>query len=223
MRQPAAGRVARASALEGLAIELAVLSLLFVIVIALLWEPSLPAVENIALQFPVALDLLLLAALYNAVRRSAVTRQMAFVWFAYAFFALALTDAPGDATADAAARAPGHRPAMVGYMIAMALMAFAARRPIRVTEAQAILGPSKTILAVLGLRLIGPASVLAPSALRPVIWLARRVPGLAPLRAGADARPVRHRPAVRLPRGPRLRPPCGRRGAGRLLHPARPC
>ena len=32
------------------------LSLLFVIVIALLWEPSLPA-ENIALQFPVVLDL----------------------------------------------------------------------------------------------------------------------------------------------------------------------
>jgi EAL domain-containing protein (putative c-di-GMP-specific phosphodiesterase class I)/GGDEF domain-containing protein len=170
MRQPALEE-SRTRRAESLAIELAVLALLFVIVVAVLWEHSLPAAENIALQFPVVLDLLLLAALYNAVRRSAVTRQAAFVWFAYAFSALAVTDALVTflVTRGANPRAVG--PAMVGYMIAMALMAVAARRPVRVTEAQAVLGPSKTILAALGLGLTGPASAMAPWGVRPLIWL----------------------------------------------------
>jgi EAL domain-containing protein (putative c-di-GMP-specific phosphodiesterase class I)/GGDEF domain-containing protein len=59
---------------------------------------------------------------------------------------------------------------MYGYMVAMALMAFAARRPIRVTEARAILGPSKAILAALGLALTGPASVMVPWSVRPAVW-----------------------------------------------------
>ena len=170
MRQPALDE-SRRQRIESLAIEMAVLALLFVIVVALLWEHSLPAVENIALQVPVALDLLLLAALYNAVRRSAVTRQTAFIWFAYAFLALAVTDGLVTLLLTRGAGAAAIGPAMIGYMLAMALMAFAARRPIRVTEAQAILGPSKTILAALGLGLSGPASVLAPPQLRPAVWI----------------------------------------------------
>ena len=169
MRQPALDE-SRRQRIESLAIEMAVLALLFVIVVALLWEHSLPAVENIALQVPVALDLLLLAALYNAVRRSSVTRQTAFIWFAYAFLALAATDALVTLLLTRGAGAAAIGPSMIGYMLAMALMAFAARRPIRVTEAQAILGPSKTILAALGLGLSGPASVLAPPEARPLVW-----------------------------------------------------
>ena len=60
---------------------------------------------------------------------------------------------------------------MVGFMVAMSFLALAARRPIRVTEAQAVLGPSKTVLAALGLALSGAAGALAPTALRPLVWV----------------------------------------------------
>ncbi len=170
MRQPALHE-SRLQRLEGWVIELSVLAMLFIIVIALLWEPSIPAMQNIALQVPVALDMLLLAALFNAVRRSAVTRQTAFVWFAYAFIALAATDGLVTylVTRNASALVVGT--SMVGFMLAMSLLALAARRPIRVTEAQAVLGPSKTLLAALALALSGPAGALAPAGLRPVIWV----------------------------------------------------
>ncbi len=170
MRQPALHE-SRRHRVEGWGIELSVLASLFVIVVALLWQPTLPATQNIALQVPVVLDLLLLAALFNAVRRSAVTRQTAFVWFAYAFIALGVTDGLVTymVTRDLGAGLIGV--AMIGFMLAMALLALAARRPIRVTEAQAVLGPSKTLLAAIGLLLSGPAGVLAPTAVRPFVFL----------------------------------------------------
>jgi EAL domain-containing protein (putative c-di-GMP-specific phosphodiesterase class I) len=169
MRQPALDE-SRRQRLEGVAIELSVLAMFFVVVVALLWEPSMPPMENIALQVPVALDLLLLAALYNAVRRSSVSHRTAFVWFAYAFVAFAVTDGlvTYGVTRDVRVGVLGF--GMYGYMVAMALMAFAARRPIRVTEARAILGPSKAILAALGLALTGPASVMVPWSVRPAVW-----------------------------------------------------
>ena len=74
-----------------------------------------------------------------------MTHRAAFVWFVYAFAALArhrrARDAPGHP------RRPGRSligPTMIGYMVAMALVPLAARRPLRVTEAQAALGISKT-------------------------------------------------------------------------------
>ncbi len=169
VRQPALN-ASRAHRIEGWAIELSVLSLLFVIVVAVLWEPSIPAIQNVALQVPVALDLLLLAALFNAVRRLTVNTQTAFVWFAYAFVALACTDGLVTflVTRDAAVWVTAA--SMVGFMIAMSLLAASARRPIRVTEAQAVLGPSKALLAAIGLALCGPAGLLVPNALRPVLW-----------------------------------------------------
>lgn len=170
MRQPALHE-SRAQRIEGWGIELSVLATLFVIVVAVLWEPSLPATQNIALQVPVVLDLLLLAALFNAVRRSAVTRQTAFVWFAYAFIALAVTDGAVTYLVTRGAAAGVVGPTMIGFMLAMALLALAARRPIRVTEAQAVLGPSKTLLAAIGLALTGPAAVLAPVEVRPAIFV----------------------------------------------------
>jgi diguanylate cyclase (GGDEF)-like protein len=168
MRQPALHE-SRSGRIEGWGIELSVLGTLFVIVVALLWEPSLPAAQNIALQVPVALDLLLLAALFNAVRRSAVNRQTAFVWFAYAFIALAVTDGMVTYLVTRGASTWVVGTSMLGFMIAMSLLALAARRPIRVTEAQAVLGPSKTLLAAIGLLLSGPAGALAPLAVRPVV------------------------------------------------------
>ncbi len=170
MRQPALEE-SRRERWEGWGIELSVLGMLFIIVVGTIWESSLPALENTALLIPVALDLLLLAALYNAIRRSSLSRRTAFIWFAFAFIALALTDGLVTflVTRDQGAAVIG--PTMLGYMVAMALLAIAAGRPIRVTEAQAVLGPSKTLLAAIGLVLSGPASVLAPPALRPLVWV----------------------------------------------------
>jgi diguanylate cyclase (GGDEF)-like protein len=145
--------------------------MLFVIVVAVLWDHTMAPAENLAQQVPVALDLLLLGALYNTVRRSPISRATAFIWFAYAFVALGVTDGLMTYLVTRGASIAMLGPAMCGYMTAMALMALAARRPIRVTEAQAVLGPSKTLLAAIGLLLSGPAGVLAPTALRPVMLL----------------------------------------------------
>ena len=169
LRQPAL-HASHKERVESWGIELTVLAMLFVIVVAVLWEPSFPAAKNLAQQLPAVLDLLLLAALFNAVRRSAVTRQTAFVWFAYAFTAMAFTDGMVTYLVTRGASTAVIGVAMVGFMLAMSFLALAARRPIRVTEAQAVLGPSKTLLAAIGLALSGPAGALAPAVLRPVIW-----------------------------------------------------
>ena len=170
MRQPPLHE-SRRHRIEGWGIELSVFAALFVIVVALLWEPSLPATQNIAQQVPVSLDLLLLAALFNAVRRSAVNRQTAFVWFAYAFIVLGITDGLVTFLVTRGLSVALVGVAMIGFMLAMALLTIAARRPIRVTETQAVLGPSKTLLAAIGLLLSGPAGVLAPTAVRPFVFI----------------------------------------------------
>lgn len=170
LRQPGLGE-SRWTRVETWAIEGSVFAMLGVIVIGVLWYHPLPASQNIAQLVPVTLDLLLLAALYNAVRRSAVTHRAAFVWFAYAFALLAATDGliTYMVTREAPAAALG--PVMIGYLAAMSLLAIAGRRPIRVTEARAVLGPSKTLLAAVGLALCGPASALAPPESRPAVWV----------------------------------------------------
>ena len=170
IRQPALDE-SRREKFEGWGIELSVLAMLFIIVLGTIWASSLPALQNVALLLPVALDLLLLAALYNAIRRSSLSNSTAFIWFAYAFIALALTDALVSFLVTRGGDASSIGPSMLGYMVAMAFLAIAANRPIRVTEAQAVLGPSKTLLAAIGLALSGPASVLAPAALRPFVWI----------------------------------------------------
>lgn len=170
MRQPALDE-SRRERWEGWGIELSVLGMLFIIVIGTIWESSLPALENTALLVPVVLDLLLLAALYNAIRRSSLSRKTAFIWFAFAFIALAVTDGLVTFLVTRGQGAAVIGPTMLGYMVAMALLAIAAGRPIRVTEAQAVLGPSKTLLAAIGLVLSGPATLLAPPALRPLVWV----------------------------------------------------
>jgi diguanylate cyclase (GGDEF)-like protein len=169
LRQPGLGE-SRLGRLEGWAIEGSVFAMLGVIMVGLLWYPSLPAAQNIAQLVPVTLDLLLLAALYNAVRRSAVTHRAAFVWFAYAFGTLAVTDGLITylVTRDASMVTLG--PVMIGYLVAMSLLTVAARRPIRVTEARTVLGPSRTLLAAVGVALCGPASALAAPEARPAIW-----------------------------------------------------
>jgi EAL domain-containing protein (putative c-di-GMP-specific phosphodiesterase class I)/GGDEF domain-containing protein len=151
--------------------ELTALALVSVTMFGILWFWPLPFDKNVALLLPAALDLLLCASLYNAVRRSAITHGTAYVWFAYAFVALGLTDAMvsyfvchGPVWALGAAN--------VGYGVAMGFMAVAARRPLRVVEAQVRLGRSRAVIASLGLAVAGPAAAFGPSSLRPAIWVA---------------------------------------------------
>ena len=122
MRQPALDE-SRRERWEGWGIELSVLGMLFIIVLGTIWESSLPAVENIALLVPVVLDLLLLAALYNAIRRSSLSRRTAFIWFAFAFIALAVTDGLVTFLVTRGQDAAVVGPTMLGYMVAMALLA----------------------------------------------------------------------------------------------------
>ncbi len=169
LRQPALVE-SRRGLFEGFAIELSAFLMFGFVVIGTLWYSSLSASGNIAQLVPVTLDLLLLAAVYNAIRRSTVTHRTAFVWFVYAFAGLAVTDALVTFLVTRGASIVAIAPTMLGYMAAMALVPLAARRPLRVTETRAALGLSKTILAAIGLALAGPASALSPNVLKPFVW-----------------------------------------------------
>ncbi len=169
LRQPALEESRRAR-VETLLIELSVFGLIALVVIGALWYPALPAAENVAQLVPISLDLLLLAALYNAIRRSAVTHRAAFIWFVYAFGGLALTDGAITLLVTRGASIVQIGGTMLGYVAAMGMVSIAARRPLRVTEAQATLGISKPLLAAVGLALAGPASALAPALARPAVW-----------------------------------------------------
>ena len=170
LRQPALEE-SRRGRLEALGIELSTFAMLAVIVVGILWYSSLSTAENVAQLVPITLDLLLLAALYNAVRRSHVTHLAAFVWFVYAFAALALTDGLVSYLVTRGAPVLATALALGGYLVALAPVLVAAPRPLRVTETRTALGISKTMLAAIGLALAGPASALAPAALRPLVWV----------------------------------------------------
>ena len=168
LRQPPIEE-SRAGRAETWAIEGAVFLMVGVIVVGIIWYGGFEAARNVALLVPVTLDLLLLASLYNAARRSTVTHGAAVIWFAYAFGVLALTDGAVSYLVPRASTATTGM-ALLGYAVAMGLMTIAARRPLRVTETRAAMGPSKTVLAAIGVALCGPASAVAAPAARPVIW-----------------------------------------------------
>lgn len=169
LRQPTL-EASRRDRLELHAIEAATFLLIGVVVLGALWAGSLRALENVAQLAPVTLDLLLLAALYNAVRRSRVTHRAAPVWFVYSFALLALTDATATFLVTHDAPFISLLPVMIGYMVAMALICIGARRPLRVTEAQSALGVSKAVLAAVGLGLVAPAAALVEPPGRWGVW-----------------------------------------------------
>lgn len=168
VREPAVGP-SRRTRLEVWFTEVAVFALIAAAATGLLWREDLNAAANIAQLIPLALDLLLLHAVYSAVRRSSVTHRAAFVWLAYGFAALAVTD--GTVTLLVAdAPVPLLGVAMLGYAAAMCFIAIAATRPLRITEAQVMLGRSAALLTALGLGLAGVAAAVTPPTVRPAIW-----------------------------------------------------
>ena len=169
LRQPVLA-VSRRKQIETIAIESGALLMLGTVVASVLWHPPLPAAENAAQLIPALLDILLLAAFYGAVRRSSWSGRTALTWLGYAFAILALTD---QLVSYLVIR--GHYlavfPVAFLYVVAMALIATAALRPLRVAEAQSSVRTTATSMAVIGLALVGVASVVAPAGLRPLIWV----------------------------------------------------
>lgn len=168
LRQPViAATLARR--LETLAIEIAALVMLATVIGSLLWNPALPPGQNIAQLIPAALDVLLFAAFYNAIRRSSLNHQSAHLWLGIAFGLLATTDV---AVSYFAVRGDFVTAgfALLGYPATMGLLAMAALRPLRVASAQEVLGSSTTVIGSLALGLSVFASTVVPSDGRPVVW-----------------------------------------------------
>jgi diguanylate cyclase (GGDEF)-like protein len=168
LRQPVLA-TSRRKQLETIAIELGALLMLGTVVASILWHPPLPIAENAAQLVPALLDVLLLAAFYGAVRRSKWSGRSALPWLGYAFATMAVTD---QLVTYLVVR--GHYlvvfPIALSYVLAMALIAIGAQRPLRVAEAQSSVRTTATSMAVVGLALVGVASVVAPVGFRPFIW-----------------------------------------------------
>jgi EAL domain-containing protein (putative c-di-GMP-specific phosphodiesterase class I)/GGDEF domain-containing protein len=169
MRQPVLGR-GRRQRWESVLVELAALGLLTVVLGAGLWSEDLAAGQNLALLLPGVLDLLLLAGLYNAVRRSRLTFGSAHSWLALAFLGLAVTD-----TAVTAFVPRGHFNlaglALTGYAVALGFLGTACTRPLRLAETRRGVGRSSAAVGLLSLALVAPAAALLPAQGRIAVWV----------------------------------------------------
>lgn len=168
VRQPVLGP-SLAARVEMWLLEIGVFVMVGATAAGLIWHDALPASQNVAQLIPLALDLLLLHSVYSAARRSKVTHRAAFVWMAYGFTTLALTDGTVSWLV-AHASLPVLGAAMSGYAVALCFLTISTTRPLRLTEARAGLGTSAPLLAASGLALCGLASALMPAPVRPFIW-----------------------------------------------------
>ncbi|MEW6582323.1 MAG: bifunctional diguanylate cyclase/phosphodiesterase [Actinomycetota bacterium] len=168
LRQPVLAR-SRRQRVETAVVETVALGLIGVVLGAILWIPSLAAGQNIALLLPAVLDLLLMAGLYNAVRRSRVSRGSAFWWFALAFTAFAVTDIAVNFLVPRGHYATGGL-ALTGYAVALGFFGASARRPVRISETQSGFGRSTAVVGVFALAMVAPAGVLLTGNARYAVW-----------------------------------------------------
>ena len=169
MRQPVVAE-SRMRVLEVILMECATLAMGGVVVLGVLWQRDLGVASNAALLVPAVLDLLLVAAAYNAVRRASLEPSSAYPWLVAAFLALGIADAGSSWMV-----ARGHLIAMLLplclYCLVFVLMGLAAARPMKAREL-ALAGERVTgAVATLGLAAVGPAAYLTPGALAPAVWL----------------------------------------------------
>ncbi|MFN8109721.1 MAG: bifunctional diguanylate cyclase/phosphodiesterase [Thermoleophilia bacterium] len=142
-----------------------------VVVGAVYYGPS-GSSQQAANLVPIALDLMLVAAAYNAVRRASFHWRSAYPWMALAFVTLALADTGNvmvmvrhDSTI-AAFAGP-----MALFCATFALLGLAADRPLELSG-MVLNGDRLTAtLATAMLSLTGPASFLAPRGIIPLVWL----------------------------------------------------
>ena len=166
LRQP--GLEQRRARFESMAIELVALALAGMVVVAVLWVPWLDWAANVALLVPPVLELLLVAGIYNALRRGRIRSHAAQSWLGAAFVTLLVTDSLlnyliprgyWDYVGAAAA----------GYAVAMTFAAYAATCPIRPMEMRAALSRSRATVAVLALGLVPAAALTLPPEFRPYL------------------------------------------------------
>ncbi len=165
LRQPVLAESRRAR-VQGIVVELVALGLAAAVVGGLLWFPFLGWAQNVALLAPAVLDLLLVAGIYNAVRRTPLHQLGAQVWLGLGFITLLVADVTVNYLAPRGLY-EYLGIAIAGYAVAMSLLAYAATRPIRPTEMRAALGRSRATIAVLALGLIPAALLVLPTDWRP--------------------------------------------------------
>ncbi|MCC6833032.1 MAG: GGDEF domain-containing protein [Thermoleophilia bacterium] len=169
LRQPVVAE-SRWRKLETLAMEAAAFAVIGTLVLGVMWYRPLGAAQNSALLVPVALDLLLVAAAYNAVRRASLERASAYPWLAGAF----LTLAAGDATVSALVARDHTALTPIGlslYCVVFGLLALSAGRPLLAREVALAGERVGGAVASIGLAVAAPASTLVPQAAAPMLWL----------------------------------------------------
>lgn len=169
LRQPVVAE-SRWRKLETLAMEGAAFAVIGTLVLGALWYAPLGAAQNTALLIPVALDLLLVAAAYNAVRRASLERASAYPWLAGAFLTLAVGDA---AVSSLVARGHvGLTPIGLSlYCVVFGLLALSAGRPLLAREVALAGERVGGAVASIGLAVAAPASTLVPQAAAPALWV----------------------------------------------------
>ncbi len=152
-------------------VELAAFVLVAAAILGALWHPSLGTAENVALLVPVVLDLLMLAAAYNTVRRASLGVDALYGWLVAAFTLLALCDATVTYGVASGPNEVVVAAGNVGYLAVFLTMAMAAGRSLHLRESP-LAGERLTVaVASIGLALLGPAATLAPPLASRLLWL----------------------------------------------------
>lgn len=169
LRQPSVA-TSRRERIEALGLETSAILTTIILVGAILWRADTPLLANFGQLMPVTLDLLLGVALYNAARRTVLSRNTAYLWFLIGFLTLAATDA---AVSLLVANAPEEfiAPALAFYAVALGMLGWATTQSLQATDARRDLTRSQFALAMVALALIGPASALTPGSWQVGWWV----------------------------------------------------
>lgn len=169
LRQPTvvSGRWRR---LEAGALEMSALLTIIVLVGGLLWRDDLDVAGNISQLTPVTLDLLLGAALYNAARRTVLTRSGAYLWLTLGFGTLAVLDGMVTFLIAQPTTFQMAIAVLVLYPLPLALLGWACTQSLQVTDARRDLTRSHLALGLVALALLGPVISLTPSSWQTGWW-----------------------------------------------------
>lgn len=169
LRQPVVAE-SRLRVVETVAMEAFAFALISIVVLGALWYRPLGVAQNSALLIPVALDLLLVAAAYNAVRRASLERASAYPWLAGAFLTLAV----GDAVVSSVVARGREEWSTIGialYCVVFGLLALSAGRPLLAREVALAGERVGGAVATLGLALAAPAAAVVPGVATPLVWI----------------------------------------------------
>lgn len=168
LRQPLVS-ASRRTRIMTVATELAALGLVGVVVLELLWQHELTLQVNLIALGPVAMDLLLIAAAYHAVRRASLELDGAHVWLVIGFIlALGAHIASGFVMA--------HGLVVVGaltvILMAGALASFAVASGRKLLMRETILGNERVTgsIATIGLAVSAPAAAVSQPWLLPIVF-----------------------------------------------------